>query len=371
MLIILYIRDDCYINKDIKPNQTSPHLKTSQLIRAYDVEHPSCQASLPLLVVPPRTKPASTAARSHLLVSCRPPLQLDVPLRAEPRRGTKAAEHFLAHVALPMGDTRGDATTDFLLPSSFSASPLPERVPTKPRGRKDDDGRALPSVRSDNPGSWPGCGVGNLRHSGWIRRDNGWRQGKVVAALSSDGWWRRSLLTAETPAQIHGLSDRDGGDGDCWRARPGAGTKAERRGGGRRRQLHDAGRPPQRGRRVGRRRWAWATVGRPSPGSRRKRWLKAVVVSPTTAVVRRWVARRGGLLDGHGRLIGRGGGAWQTAAFGWCGSGGGVLGGQHVICHRPGIKWYQLYDVGEAWSGTFPFTHMYHQIPTCIAAPFT
>lgn len=86
-------------------------------------------------------------------------------------------------------DETGNAATDFLLPSSFSASPSPEQALAKPRG-----GGASPSMRSDGPVSWRGGGGGNHQDphpSGRIRRDGGWRRGGVVAAASGGEWWRR------------------------------------------------------------------------------------------------------------------------------------------------------------------------------------
>uniref|UniRef100_A0A0E0EC37 Uncharacterized protein n=1 Tax=Oryza meridionalis TaxID=40149 RepID=A0A0E0EC37_9ORYZ len=101
-------------------------------------------------------------------------------------------------------------------PPSFSASPLPERAPAKPRGRGDGGGKASPSMCSGGPGSWPVGDGGNRpdpRLPGRIQRGGAWRRGGVVAAVSGVGRRRRKPPPRSTPfwPDLAGLTRGGGG----------------------------------------------------------------------------------------------------------------------------------------------------------------
>uniref|UniRef100_A0A0E0EY35 DUF834 domain-containing protein n=1 Tax=Oryza meridionalis TaxID=40149 RepID=A0A0E0EY35_9ORYZ len=140
----------------------------------------------------------------------------------------EVGSHQGSRVALPTGDTRGDAAAVFFL---LPPPSLPRRRLSGRRQSRAATGTAaagLLSARSAARGAGRAATVANrpdLRPPGRIRRGGTWRRGGVVAAATGGAWWQRTGLAAvETPAQIRAVLAGSGG-ADAGRRRA-AGKRA-------------------------------------------------------------------------------------------------------------------------------------------------
>uniref|UniRef100_A0A0E0N0I3 Uncharacterized protein n=1 Tax=Oryza rufipogon TaxID=4529 RepID=A0A0E0N0I3_ORYRU len=147
-----------------------------------------------------------------------------------------------SRVALPTGDTRGDAAAVvFLLPPpSLPRRRLSGRWQSRAAAGMVAAGLRL-SARSAARGAVRAATVANRpdpHPPGRIRRGGAWWRGGVVAVATGGAWWRRTgPAAAETPAQIRAvLAGSGGADAGrrraagkqaCWRRGRGGGGAAE------------------------------------------------------------------------------------------------------------------------------------------------